>query len=70
MCVYVYACIILTNMCGIILGKKQKTKKFYTREVWVRQKEEGEFIERRREMNIGQAVGKICALINPFWPKF
>lgn len=41
--------------------------KFYTREAHVRQKEEGGFIERRRETDVGQTIGKICVLINVFW---
>lgn len=35
----------------------------------MRQKEEGGLIERRRETEVGQAVGKLCALINPFSAK-
>lgn len=41
-------CEILTKMCGVIPRKKlKKPKKFYTGEVWVTQKEEMGFIERR-----------------------
>jgi hypothetical protein len=40
--------------------------KFYIREeVWARQKEEGGCIERRRETDVRQAVGKTHNLRNP-----
>lgn len=43
--------------------------KFYTREVWVRQKEEPGFIERRRETDVGQTVVSSSTFSGPRCPE-